>query len=31
MMPWERDIYLAMVKEWVEEENERIKKQRSSF
>ncbi len=27
MMPYERDIYVAMLKNWVEEENERIKQQ----
>lgn len=26
MMPWERDIYVALVKEWIEEEKERLKK-----
>ena len=27
MLPYERDIYVAMLKNWVEEENERIKQQ----
>ena len=27
MMPYERDIYVAMLKNCVEEENERIKQQ----
>jgi hypothetical protein len=27
MLPWERDIYTILVKEHVEEQNERIKKQ----
>ena len=25
MLPWERDAYLALVVNWVQEENERIK------
>jgi hypothetical protein len=24
MIPWERDIYLLLLKEWIKEENERI-------
>jgi|TARA_B100000965_G_scaffold365336_1_gene349749 hypothetical protein len=27
MMPWERDIYLAMLNQYVEEENARIQQQ----
>ena len=27
MMPWEREIYIALVEEHVKKENERIKKQ----
>ena len=27
MMPWEREIYLALLQEHVKEQNERIKKQ----
>jgi len=27
MMPWERDIYLAMLNQYVEEENTRIQQQ----
>jgi len=27
MMPYERDIYMAMLSKWVEEENERIRQQ----
>ena len=27
MMPYERDIYFAMLQNWIEEENERIQKQ----
>jgi len=26
-MPWEREIYTSLLKEWIEEENERIKKE----
>ena len=26
MLPWEREIYIAMLVEFVKEENERIKK-----
>jgi len=26
MLPWEREMYVALVKQHVEEENERIKK-----
>ena len=25
MMPWERNIYVAMLSQWIEEENQRIK------
>ena len=25
MLPWERDAYLALVVNWVQEENERMK------
>lgn len=27
MIPWERDIYTALLVQWVAEENERIKQQ----
>jgi len=27
MMPWEREIYVAMLAEWVKEENDRIKQE----
>ncbi len=27
MMPYERDIYVAMLQNWVKEENEKIKQQ----
>jgi hypothetical protein len=28
MMPWEREVYVAMLVEWVKEENERIKREK---
>ena len=27
MIPWEREVYVGMLVEWIKEENERIKKQ----
>ena len=30
MLPYERDIYMSMLSNWVEEENERIKLQNQS-
>jgi hypothetical protein len=30
MLPYERDIYMSMLTNWVEEENERIKQQNQS-
>jgi len=27
MIPWERDIYVTLLLEWIIEENERIEKQ----
>ena len=27
MMPWEREIYVNLLSDWSEEENERIKKE----
>lgn len=29
MMPWEREIYIAMLLNWLEEEKERKKQQRN--
>ena len=26
MIPWEREIYIALLQDWIEKENERIKK-----
>tara|TARA_Y100001947_G_C10065758_1_gene188347 strand:+ start:269 stop:421 length:153 start_codon:yes stop_codon:yes gene_type:complete len=27
MMPWEREIYLTLLMQWIEEENDRIRKE----
>ena len=27
MMPWEREIYVTLLGDWIKEENERIKKE----
>jgi hypothetical protein len=27
MMPWEREIYISLLSDWIKEENERIKKE----
>ena len=27
MMPWEREIYVSLLMEWIKEENDRIKEQ----
>ena len=27
MMPWEREIYVLLLNNWLEEENDRIKRQ----
>jgi hypothetical protein len=27
MMPWEREIYITLLSEWIKEENERVKKE----
>lgn len=29
MLPWERRVYIAMLVEWIKEENERIRSQQS--
>jgi hypothetical protein len=31
MLPWERDIYVAMLVQYIEEENEKIKQQNASM
>jgi len=30
MMPWERDVYVAMLTQYIEEENEKIKQRNNS-
>jgi len=30
MLPWERDIYVAMLIQYIEEENEKIKQQQAA-
>jgi len=30
MLPWEREIYIGLLMEWIREENERIKKEQQS-
>ncbi len=31
MIPWERDIYISMLVQYIDEENERIKQQQASI
>jgi len=31
MIPWERDIYIAMLVQYIEEENEKIRQQQASM
>lgn len=31
MIPWERDVYIAMLVQHIEEENEKIKQQQASM
>tara|TARA_B100001057_G_scaffold258717_1_gene258833 strand:- start:5481 stop:5627 length:147 start_codon:yes stop_codon:yes gene_type:complete len=31
MMPWEREIYVGMLQQHIEEENERIKRQNAQY
>lgn len=28
MIPWEREVYLILLKQWIEEENKRIEESR---
>ena len=30
MMPWEREVYMTLLSQWVEQENERIKKENAN-
>jgi len=27
MIPWEREVYVTLLTEWIKEENERVKRQ----
>ena len=29
MLPWEREVYIGLLSEWVKEENERIEKEKA--
>ena len=29
MMPWEREIYMGLLMQWIKEENERIEKEKA--
>jgi len=31
MLPWERDIYVTMLAQYIEEENEKIKQKQASM
>ena len=31
MMPWEREIYVGLLSEWVKEENDRIEKENAKI
>ena len=31
MMPWEREIYVGLLMEYIKEENERIDKERAKY
>ena len=31
MMPWEREIYMDLLAQWVKEENERIEKENAKM
>lgn len=30
MMPWEREVYVALLNQYIQEENERIKRKKNS-
>lgn len=30
MIPWEREIYVSMLVEWVKEENDRLKREQTN-
>ena len=29
MMPWEREIYMGLLMQWIKEENERLEKEKA--
>ena len=29
MMPWEREIYMGLLAQWIQQENERIEKEKA--
>ena len=31
MMPWEREIYVGLLQNWIKEENERIEKENAKY
>ena len=31
MMPWEREIYVELLSQWIKEENERMEKERAKM
>ena len=31
MMPWEREIYMGLLAQWIKEENERIEKENAKM
>tara|TARA_B100001996_G_scaffold320292_1_gene264391 strand:- start:483 stop:623 length:141 start_codon:yes stop_codon:yes gene_type:complete len=31
MMPWEREIYMGLLSQWIKEENERIEKENAKM
>lgn len=31
MLPWEREIYITLLTEWIKEENEKIQQQQGRF
>ena len=31
MMPWEREIYMGLLAKWVQDENERIEKEKAKM
>ena len=31
MMPWEREVYMGLLSQWIKEENERIEKENAKM